>query len=77
MSKFGIEEVRDPAALGFDMARLARLKPWMQRYTDSGRWPGGAVLIARHGELAYFDCAGLADVEAGRPWSRDLIARIW
>ncbi len=77
MSKFGIEAVRDPAALGFDMARLARLKPWMQRYTDSGRWPGGAVLIARHGELAYFDCAGLADVDAGRPWSRDLIARIW
>ena len=67
MSQFGSEPVRDPAGLGFDKARLARLKQWMQRYADTGRWPGGAVLIARHGELAYFDCAGYADVEAKRP----------
>ncbi len=77
MSQFGSEPVHDPARLGFDKTRLARLKPWMQRYTDTGRWPGGAVLVARHGELAFFDCAGHADVEAKRPWSRDLIARIY
>lgn len=77
MSRFGNEPVRDPADLGFDKARLARLKRWMQRYTDTGRWPGGAVLIARHGKLAFFDCAGYADVEAKRPWRRDLIARIY
>jgi CubicO group peptidase (beta-lactamase class C family) len=77
MSQFGSEPVRDSARLGFDKARLARLKPWMQRYADSGRWPGGAVLVARHGEIAFFDCAGYADVEAKRPWSRDLIARIY
>ena len=77
MSEFGSEPVRDPERLGFDKARLGRLKLWMQRYTDIGRWPGGAVLIARHGELAYFDCAGYADVEAKRPWQRDLIARIY
>ena len=28
--------------LGFDKARLARLKRWMQGYADTGRWPGGA-----------------------------------
>ncbi|WP_376702387.1 serine hydrolase domain-containing protein [Mesorhizobium sp. ISC25] len=77
MSQFGSEPIRDPADLGFDKARLARLKRWMQRYADTGRWPGGAVLIARHGELAFFDCAGHADVEAKRPWQRDLIARIY
>jgi len=77
MSQFGSEPVRDPAGLGFDEARLARLKRWMQRYAETGRWPGGAVLIARHGELAFFDCAGHADVEAKRPWQRDLIARIY
>jgi hypothetical protein len=49
----------------------------MQRYADTGRWPGDAVLIARHGELAFFDCAGHADVEAKRPWQCDLIARIY
>ena len=71
------EPTRDPAILGFDKARLARLRSWMQRYTDIGRWPGGAVLIARHGKLAYFDCAGYADFEAKRPWHRDVIARIY
>ena len=77
MSQFGNDPVRDPVSLGFDKTRLARLKPWMQHYTDSGRWPGGAVLIARHGELAFFDCAGYADAETKRPWQRDLIARIY
>jgi CubicO group peptidase (beta-lactamase class C family) len=77
MSQFSSEPIRVPADLGFDKARLARLKRWMQRYADTGRWPGGAVLIARHGELAFFDCAGHADVEAKRPWQRDLIARIY
>lgn len=77
MGRFDDNPVRDPAKLGFDMSRLERLKPWMQGYTDSGRWPGGAVLIARHGELAYFDCAGYADVETERPWHRDMIARIY
>uniref|UniRef100_UPI003F288437 serine hydrolase domain-containing protein n=1 Tax=Rhizobium sp. F40D2 TaxID=3453141 RepID=UPI003F288437 len=76
MSQFG-SDPPDPGHLGFDKPRLARLKRWMQRYADTGRWPGGAVLIARHGELAFFDCAGHADVEAKRPWQRDLIARIY
>ena len=77
MAQVPSEQARDPARLGFDPARLARLKTWMQRYVDSGRWPGGAVLVARHGELAYFDCAGSSDIAAGLPWRRDLIARIW
>ena len=75
MSQF--EPVCQPVRLGFDEERLARIKQWMDLYTDTGRWPGGAVLIARHGELAYYDCAGYADVETKRPWQRDLIARIY
>ncbi|WP_434734487.1 beta-lactamase family protein (plasmid) [Rhizobium sp. YTUHZ044] len=77
MRQFSSEPVLDSKDLGFDKARLARLKQWMQRYADTGRWPGGAVLIARHGKLAFFDCAGHVDVEAKRPWQRDLIARIY
>lgn len=77
MSRLDSKPVRNPMRLGFDNTRLARLKQWMQLYTDTGRWPGGAVLIARHGELAYFDCAGYADVETKRLWQRDLIARIF
>ncbi len=72
-----MQPVRDPAKLGFDASRLARIKPWMQRSIDHGLIPGAATLIARGGELAYFDCAGFADVEAHVPWRRDTIARIY
>lgn len=63
--------------LGFDPARLRRLTQWMQSYTDAGRWPGGSVLVARHGELAYFDAVGMADIAAHRPFRRDTVVRIW
>ena len=69
--------VRDPQKLGFDPARLARFKPWMQRYVDRGLIPGAATLIARGGELAYFDCTGFRDAEAKTPWQHDTIARIY
>ena len=72
-----MQPVREPAKLGFDASRLARIKPWMQRSIDHGLIPGAATLIARGGELAYFDCAGFADVEAHVPWRRDTIARIY
>lgn len=77
MSRFGSESSCDPTELGFDVARLDRITEWMQRYTDSGRWPGGAVLIARHGKLAYYGSAGFSDIGNKTPWRRDLIARIW
>lgn len=77
MQQLAHEPVRDPAVLGFDRKRLGRLKQWMQGYTDSGRWPGGAVLVARHGQLAYYDNDGYSDVGTKRPWQRDLIARIY
>ena len=66
-----------PESLGFDSARLARLTPWMQRYVDRGRIPGASVLIARGGELAYFDCAGYREPETQAPWQRDTIVRIY
>ena len=72
-----MEIVRDPKRLGFDTSRLARIKPWMQRYVDRGLIPGAATLIARGGEFAYFDCAGWSDVEASKTWQRDTLARIY
>jgi len=72
-----MEAVRDPRKLGFDPDRLARIKPWMQRYVDQGQVPGASLLIARHGHLAYFDCAGFREPEAKRPWQRDTIVRLY
>lgn len=70
-------EGASPETLGFDPTRLARLGPWMQRYVDTGRLPGAQVLIARRGAVAYAAEVGHCDVEGGRPWARDALARIY
>lgn len=62
---------------GFDAGRLARIKPWMQRWVDQGKFPGAQCLIARRGEVVYRDQAGLRDVAGGVPWAPDTIARIY
>lgn len=73
----GIAEDRSPASLGFDAGRLARLVPWMQGYVDAGRLPGAQILVARRGAIAFAAEVGQRDVEAGRPWARDTLARIY
>lgn len=67
----------NPKALGFDPDRLARILPWMQRWVDEGKFPGAQTLIARHGQVVYCDQVGQRDIEAGLPWERDTIARIY
>ncbi|MGD1926366.1 MAG: serine hydrolase domain-containing protein [Paracoccaceae bacterium] len=66
-----------PESLGFDPGRLARIKPWMQRWVDQGKFPGAQTLIARHGQIAYCDHVGQRDIEAALPWERDTIVRIY
>ena len=53
---------------GFDADRLARLKPWMQRWVDAGRYAGAQTLIARRGEVVYCDHVGQRDVANALPW---------
>ncbi|MDJ0610315.1 MAG: serine hydrolase domain-containing protein, partial [Kiloniellales bacterium] len=72
-----IQQASDPSKLGFDPDRLARFRPWMQRWVDQGKYPGAQVLIARRGEVAFRDCVGLCDLEAGRPWQQDTLVRIY
>ena len=67
----------DPAKLGFDPDRLDRIRPWMQRWVDQGKFPGAQTLIARHGQIAYCDQVGMRDIAGARPWQRDTIARIY
>lgn len=62
---------------GFDTDRLDRIKGWMQGYVDTRRYPGTAVLIARHGEEAFYHDCGMRDVAGGLPWQRDTVARIY
>jgi CubicO group peptidase (beta-lactamase class C family) len=72
-----IPETDAPKAFGFDPARLGRIRPWMQGYVDSQRFPGALTLIARRGTVVYCDWVGLRDVERGLPWARDTMARFY
>lgn len=67
----------NPETLGFDPDRLARIRPWMQRWVDAGKFPGAQTLIARHGQIVYCDQVGQRDIENGKAWERDTIARIY
>ncbi|TDK45142.1 class A beta-lactamase-related serine hydrolase [Antarcticimicrobium luteum] len=49
----------------------------MDRYVDARKYPGSSVLIARGGEKVYFNAAGSRNLEAGLPFTRDTVVRIY
>jgi CubicO group peptidase (beta-lactamase class C family) len=67
----------DPAALGLDPERLARIERHYHRYVDDGRLPGWLVAILRRGRLVYLQTAGQRDMEAGLPVEPDTLWRIY
>jgi CubicO group peptidase (beta-lactamase class C family) len=69
--------VVDPASLGFDPARLARLDDHFRAYVDDGRLPGWQLLISRAGKVVHLTSYGMRDKEAGLPVEPDTIFRIY
>lgn len=64
-------------ALGFDLGALNDISRFFkQRYLTPGRLPGVLTLIARQGEVAYFEPQGLMDMERKEPVQQDTIFRI-
>ena len=57
----------DPAEVGMDGARLARLDRRLARFVDDGQLPGFLVTVARSGRLVHVGCSGRRDVENGLP----------
>ncbi len=66
-----------PESVGMSGERLKRIHPMLQRYVDEGKFAGMSVAIARHGKPVYSDCAGLMDIESGKPVQEDTIFRIY
>jgi CubicO group peptidase (beta-lactamase class C family) len=67
-----------PEDVGLSSQRLARIGAHLQqRYIDSGRFTGTLTLVARHGQIAYFEPQGHLEVERQRPMQRDTIFRIY
>lgn len=66
----------DPAALGFDPARLARLDRAIQEQVDQAQLAGGVMLVLRDGQVAHLRAFGQQDLEARTPMKTDAIFRI-
>ncbi len=66
----------DPAALGFDPQRLARLDAMIQREIDAGKLAGAVAIVKRDGQDAVLKAYGYSDVENRIPMRTDAIFRI-
>lgn len=67
----------NPEELGFSHKRLARINDFMERYVNDVKAPGFVTLVARRGQIAYFDKFGYQDVESKTPMELDTIFRIY
>ncbi|RZU34030.1 serine hydrolase domain-containing protein [Blastococcus saxobsidens] len=67
----------DPAEVGLDAGRLARIDRRMARYVDDGQLPGFLLTVARRGRLVHVGRGGSRDVENGRPVEPDTRWRIF
>jgi CubicO group peptidase (beta-lactamase class C family) len=69
-------QTTDPADVGFDPARLARIGRFVaERYIDTGRFPGFSLLIARAGKVAHLSFQG--EARPGVAMDADTIVRIF
>jgi len=63
--------------VGLSSERLERITPWMKGYVASGKLPWAMTLVARHGEIAYIEAVGEANVEAEEAIATDAILRFY
>ncbi|MEJ8280669.1 serine hydrolase domain-containing protein [Pseudonocardia spirodelae] len=67
----------DPAEVGLDPARLARIDTHFRRYVDDGRLAGWTIAVARHDRLVHLSHHGRRDVDSGTPVTDDTLWRIY
>jgi CubicO group peptidase (beta-lactamase class C family) len=66
-----------PESLGLSAARLQRMSDAFQREIDKGTMPGATVMVARAGQIAWFDALGKQDPAKPTPMTRETIFRIF
>ena len=67
----------DPAALGFDVKRLARIGDAMQAFVDDRRVPNLITLVARCGQVVHQHACGVLDLDDDAPARLDTLFRMW
>lgn len=65
-----------PSSVGMSEERLARLETALDGFVADGLLPGGVLLVARSGGVAYHRAFGLRDREVGDAMERDDLFRI-
>ena len=62
-----------PEEVGMSSDRLARLGQVLSADVEAGRIPG-AVIVMRHGKIAYFEAVGLENTRNGAAMLKDYIS---
>src|SRR5687767_5791760 len=72
-----LDVTADPAALGFDAARLRHVDAFLDRYVAAGRLKGWQLAITRRGEMVHATSSGQSDAEASRLVADNTIWRLF
>jgi CubicO group peptidase (beta-lactamase class C family) len=66
-----------PEQLGLSPTRLQRMSDAFKREVDKGTVPGVTVMVARRGQIGWFDAIGRQNPAASAPMAKDSIFRIF
>ena len=66
-----------PEQIGLSAARLQRVSDAFKREVDKGTLPGATVLVARRGQIGWFDAIGRQSPASSAPMAQDSIFRIF
>src|SRR6185437_12793425 len=64
-------------SVGLSEERLARIHDAMQRHIDAHDISGAVTLVARKGQIAWFQSQGLMDIDANKPMQKDATFRVF
>jgi CubicO group peptidase (beta-lactamase class C family) len=66
-----------PESIGLSPSRLQKLSDTFKREVDKGTLPGATVMVARKGQIGWFDAIGRQSPAEARPMAHDTIFRIF
>jgi CubicO group peptidase (beta-lactamase class C family) len=66
-----------PETIGLSPSRLQKLSDTLKREVDKGTLPGATVMVARKGQIGWFDAIGRQSPAAAAPMAHDSIFRIF
>src|ERR1700744_3143801 len=66
-----------PESIGLSASRLQKLSDAFKREVDKGTLPGATVMVARKGQIGWFDAIGRQNPASSQPIAPDSLFRIF